>query len=394
MQKPQRYKLNTTSFDYYWKDGIGRNLLKKLNKTLDLAKADEFIPYLFEYDQLADELVHQLHQKIGFVKAQQLVEDFIAQRPIPNKEHEQHLKNFFDGITVAPEWLDRTLIQKGLEFSQRSAISGLVVLRDYCLMGGYESAAINKPLIYTGALKKGAAKRLTETTVFWVDLTKDEGLEVGNPGFNAVIKTRLIHAFSRVNILKSTDWETQKWGIPLNTWDMLATNLGFSLVYMIGLKRMGIVADVQEVKGIFHLWKYVGFLLGIPLHLLPDTEEEAIEALYYWTMTQAEGDADTLLLAKALQEEPVHAFYPKSKIGRKFMREVHLYYNHFLLGDYSCDLLGLDKTTIGNLAALSVLMNKRQAKGLQKGQNRLKAIQKGRAAHERVKQIYLEFNSK
>jgi hypothetical protein len=29
-------------------------------------------------------------------------------------------------------------------------------------MGGFESAAINKPLIFTGALKTGAAKRLVK----------------------------------------------------------------------------------------------------------------------------------------------------------------------------------------------------------------------------------------
>ncbi|ULT29115.1 DUF2236 domain-containing protein [Sphingobacterium sp. E70] len=117
-------------------------------------------------------------------------------------------------------------------------------------------------------------------------MTADQALRKGGIGFEAILLTRCIHSFARLNILKHGDWDTDKWGIPLNTWDMLATNLGFSLVYLIGLKQMKFNLLESEINGIMHLWKYIGSLLGIPLDLLPDTEEEAIKALYYWTMTQ------------------------------------------------------------------------------------------------------------
>ncbi|HBW81055.1 MAG TPA: DUF2236 domain-containing protein, partial [Sphingobacterium sp.] len=65
-------------------------------------------------------------------------------------------------------------------------------------------------------------------------------------------------------MLKHGQWQTEKWGIPLNTWDMLATNLGFSLVYLTGLKRMKFNILKSEVDGLFHVWKFIGTLLGIP----------------------------------------------------------------------------------------------------------------------------------
>src|SRR5690606_24376476 len=150
-----------------------------------------------------------------------------------------------------------------------SGLTGLIVLRDYCLMGGYESSAINKPLIFTGALKKGAVKRLTETVTLWVDITANDALKKGGTGLEAILLTRCIHSFARSNILKHGDWNSDKWGIPLNTWDMLATNIGFSLVYLIGLKQMKFNLLKTEIDGVFHLWRYVGTLLGIPLALLP-----------------------------------------------------------------------------------------------------------------------------
>lgn len=389
-----RYQQNTSSFQYYWNQGIGAELLKKLPSKPVLTQADLLYPYLFQGDAASDQLIEELFDKLGFAQAQNLVKQYIYDPTAVPAAYQGCLANYFQQLQRKPSWLDTTLLKQGLELSQRSGISGLIVLRDYCLMGGYESAAINKPLIYTGALKKGAAKRLTETVEFWVNITATDAFAPQGAGFENIIHTRLIHAYSRVRILQHSDWETHKWGLPLNTWDMLATNLGFSLVFLVGLRQMGIQANEQEIKGLFHLWKYIGYTLGIPLELLPDTEEQAIHALYLWTMTQADGDADSKLLAKALQEEPIAAYYPKHALGRKLMREIHLYYNHFLLGAYSCDILQLDKTRIGKIAHLNILKNRFSAKKMNQAEYREQAILQGRHKHEEVRAIYQTFNAR
>lgn len=391
MKIPERYKINTTSFSYYWTKGIGVKLLDKLPNKPNLADADQYIPLLYQYDEACDRLVEHLHLKIGFTKGQQLIRDYLQGKAIESI-YDKLISDFMNTLAIEPQWLDWQKVQQGIALSQRSGLTGLIVLRDYCLMGGYESSAINKPLIFTGALKKGAVKRLTETVTFWVDITADQALRKGCIGFEAILLTRCIHSFARLNILKHGDWDTDKWGIPLNMWDMLATNLGFSLVYIIGLKQMKFNLLENEINGVMHLWKYIGSLLGIPLDLLPDTEEEAIKALYYWTMTQKEGDQDSIALAQALMEEPVHAAYPTSKFGRKLMREVHLYYNNYLLGNYSCNLLGLEKTTIGKIAYFNILKNKKENSRILRDEVRQQQIRKGRKVHEGIKQIYLKYN--
>jgi len=136
----------------------------------------------------------------------------------------------------------------------------------------------------------------------------------------------------------------------------------------------------------------VSHLLGVPLDLLADNEEEAIEQLYYWTMTQREGDADSKSLAHALQEEPIHAFYPKTALMRKMMREIHLFYNHYLLGDYSCSLLGLSKTTIGRLAVANIWRNRKHEKLIVEGADRQIYIDAGALEQENVRKLYEKFN--
>lgn len=390
---PQRYRTNTSSFQHYWTKGPGIALLHKLGYTPPLKHADQYIPLLFETDDSCDNLVQQLHQHIGFKKGNEEVMRFLKERQHYSGTYAPALQSFFDSFERRPDWVNEELLCIGAELSRRPGISALIVLRDYCLMGGYESSAINKPLIYTGALKKGAVKRLTDTVTFWVNITRPGAFEADGEGFQNVILTRIIHSFSRVNILHSTDWDADKWGMPVNTWDLLATNLGFSLVFIVGLRRMGYAPTAQEVKGLFHFWKYIGYLIGIPLYLLPDTEEQAIEALYYWTMTQADGDEDSKSLALALKEEPVKAFFPPSPLGRMLMKEIHLYYNNFLLGKYSCKLLGLRNTVFGKIAYLNILKNKRQEKKIGLPGYRDRMIRKGSEEQDKVKQIYLKYNN-
>ncbi|MCF3111880.1 DUF2236 domain-containing protein [Niabella sp. CC-SYL272] len=390
METPSRYQVNTTSFDYYWKKGAGRSLLQQLGYIPDIRNADSFKRYLMEWDRDGDTVVQKLYNQLGFATAHAALEAYLNKEEV-SAEAAAVLDCFFSTFETNPSWLDHDKIDKGIELSQRSGIPGLLVLRNYCLMGGYESAAINKPLIYTGALKKGAAKRLTETTLFWIGITRTGTFKEGGHGLFQVLSTRLIHAYSRVSILEKTDWDTAQWGVPLNIWDMLATQLGFSLVFLTGLRRMGFRPSAEETDGLFHLWKYIGYLLGIPLELLPENEPEAIEALYYWTMTQSKGDADSVALAQALISETVTSGFPKSIWARRLMQQLHLFYNYFFLGTYSCRLLQIPKPVVGNIAYFFLWRLRRLERKMSEATFRAKAVRDGGARQARALEIYLKY---
>jgi hypothetical protein len=165
-------------------------------------------------------------------------------------------------------------------------------------------------------------------------------------GFKSAIKVRLMHAYARAAIQKTTGWSNDLWGAPINQSDMVATNLGFSLVFIEGLKRVGLSPSEEEIKGVLHLWKYIGYLMGIPAAYLPDTENEAIKSLYKWTMTQSAADEDTKALAHALMLEPLTASFPKYYWQKKVMIKLHLAYNYYFLGDRACATMALPKTLL------------------------------------------------
>lgn len=341
--KPTRYYFPSPGFSKYWKEGNGKKLALRMEGEFPSpSEIEAHVPLLFEVDTLADAVIREVYQKVGFKTADQWINQLLQNEAVP--EAPACLHQIIKHTLSLPKWVDESLLDAGTQLCRRSGTLGLMVLRNYCLMGGYESAAINKPLVFTGALKKGAAKRLTETTEYWVRIIGENAITNPKIGQKESLKIRLMHAYARVSILDGGKWEEAAWGAPLNQWDMLATNLGFTIVFLDGLRKLGMKITDEEVNGIFHFWKYTGYLLGIPPDILPNSESDAIKAIYSWTITQSPADADTIALAKALSLEPVDGPFPKTKLKKQLVYKIHLGFNRYFLGRFSCETMQLPQT--------------------------------------------------
>ncbi len=388
---PSRFEFPSLGFDSYWKNGRGKYLLKSVSKLPEKKEIEAKIIDLLKVDTIADKVVEEVFLKIGFVKTHQLLNEIFSKgiTNIPNVPISLQL--LFEEVNLEPSWLDWNKIELGAAFCRRSNVLGLIVLRNYSLMGGYESSAINKPLIFTEALKKGAAKRIAETTEFWINVVGKSALKNNQIGFQHTINVRLMHAYARVSILKMPDWKTEKWGLPLNHWDMKATNLGFSIVFLDGLVKLGFRPTNEEIDALFHLWKYIGFLLGIPAEILPNSKDEAISQLYEWTISQPSADEDTIALAQALYIEPTLAKFPKKVWQRKIVQKVNLGYNHYFLEAVSSKRLGLPKTVWKIYPRMIQFFNSRKEFFVQKSPKfKKKSEMKGRKTQIKIGEIIKE----
>ena len=84
----------------------------------------------------------------------------------------------------------------------------------------------------------------------------------------------------RAGLLARPDWRVEQWGIPINQSDTLGTNLLFSIGFIEGSKQWGLRFTHREVDAIIHLWRYIGYLIGIHEDLLPVDEESAQRAIF------------------------------------------------------------------------------------------------------------------
>lgn len=331
--KPQF--LESEHFLQFWNHGNGKALQEWSGADLNLSQFEKFSPLYYKCDVLGDDVVKDIYFKKRFYEASLEIENYLKNGIDFNDPHiPESVKKLFQQIQNVPSWVNWEWIETGAEVCRKGGINSLISLRDYSLMGGYDYAYLNKPLIFTGALKKGAVKRLADTLDFWVNVTRKNALHSQGKGFELCLKTRLIHSYSRLMILENRkDWNTEKYGLPINTWDMCATYIGFSLIFLHGLKKLELEISEEEERGHFHLWKYIGYLIGIPEQYLPNNKKEATEQFYLWTSIQPPSDNDSALLAQSLLDENLDSTILKYQFQRKNLRYLHIGMNWFLLDD-------------------------------------------------------------
>lgn len=319
-------------FKTFWEKGNGKELLDWSGWKPTHENFEKFAHLYYEVDQGADDVVNETYLKLPYNEASAIVGKYTKNKISESEHAPESLKKMFLQMQEIPEWFNPDLANIGARLCMRSGTNALIILRDFTLMGGYDFAYLNKPLIFTGALKKGAVKRLKDTLEFWVHVTREDALKINSEAYQLIVRTRLMHAYARLSIKRKTpDWNYEKWGEPINHWDMIATYTGFSLVTMQGLKKLGVKISAEEELGVYHLWKYIGYLLGIPENYLPDNTKQATEQLYLWSSVQGAGDHDSAMLAHALLQENLTNTIYKFQFQRKLLLKLHKSMNWYLL---------------------------------------------------------------
>ncbi|MGB3622970.1 MAG: oxygenase MpaB family protein [Ketobacter sp.] len=257
------------------------------------------------------------------------------------KDCPQEIQVFFKTLQPAPTWIDFDLIEEGIRFTHSSGLAAGYVLRDLALMGGYLLSGFNQSLIMTGALNKGTSRRIAETGKWWIDCTEPHGLRPQGPGYQSTLNVRLVHSLVRRGLNKRADWDHSHWALPLSQIDMVATYLGFSVVMLVGLRKLGFPILPRESTAVIHLWSYACWLMGVEEQWLVKSEAEGFVLLNHTYMTQSKPDENSKELAEALSKEPLERTYPRfERAQRKLSYHLHLGMSRYFLGREKMQQLG------------------------------------------------------
>lgn len=261
-------------------------------------KADRLVPFFLKTDELADEVV-AVTAGLTRERAQQLVDQSLSNTAEPGSvfaalsQHNNHV----------PFWVDRARCDRGGAVIIRAGLlSGVALMgslaKSYCSSGG------NKPLIVSGALINQTGERLARTAEFIRVLCQKGALLPGAPGLRAVVQVRLAHAHVRRACLRSGTWPTERWGHPINQADMAATILLFSEQLVRNIRAVGGVVSESEESDVLHLWRYIGYLIGVDAQLLCAEIAESHTLADLITCIDAGPDEDSRKLIKALFTPP------------------------------------------------------------------------------------------
>ena len=127
---------NSPHFKNYWEKGNGKELLDWANIKPNPETFQKFAPLYHQVDDLGDEVVKETYLKLPYQEASSLIKKYSVEPISENTPVSENLKKFFLQMQETPVWFDENLANKGARFCMRTGANGLIILRDFTLMGG------------------------------------------------------------------------------------------------------------------------------------------------------------------------------------------------------------------------------------------------------------------
>ncbi|WP_433803146.1 oxygenase MpaB family protein [Actinomycetospora sp. CA-084318] len=183
------------------------------------------------------------------------------------------LRAFVADLEREPAWLDRDLLERGAAVYRRMGRTRDDVLLALALIGGYRYEGPADLLVATGGLTgRAAMRRLGETLVWGRAVSAPGAMLRGGEGFRLTAHVRAMHAVVDDRFARSPEWDTARYGRPVNRSDLAGTLALFSATAMLGARVLGRRIPRADSDAVMHLWRYVGFLLGVDEDWLFTTE--------------------------------------------------------------------------------------------------------------------------
>ena len=237
------------------------------------ALADRYIRHTLVGDPPADALVAAL-APYGQEQAHRYIEAGMERDSAALRQAPAAVREFFDAISIPPAWFDPQYVIPGARayFLNWDVFIGAHVLS--VLVEGF-SSLISKSFFMTGRLTDYGVRRLRQNNRHVIEICMPGGLERDGDGWKLSVRVKLVHAQVRKLLRESGDWDEAAWGTPLHMGHMAYAAAAFSALLLRRVRMLGVKLNAEESDSFIHLWRYVGWLFGVPEELLFRNEAEA-----------------------------------------------------------------------------------------------------------------------
>ncbi len=310
--------------------------------------ATNYVRHTYVGDPAADELMATL-SGFGHLEIRQHLQAGMDEDEAAMKNAPAAVKEFFDGITP-PDWVDTAEFAPGIRMFHRNSKVILASFVAGVLIEGFMTN-ISKSFFITGRVRDQGVRRLQQNNRHLVESFIPGGLDRHGDGWKLSVRIRLIHAQVRRLLMHSDDWDLEAWGLPIN-----AANLGFALTafsarLLAHMKRLGASYTKEEASSFMAVWRYVGYLMGIPETILFRDEEEALKLFEIGNLCEPEPGIESIAMANSLvNSAPLLAEMTDPEVRRKFSKYIYGV-SRAVIGNKLADQLNYPRTpTLGVLA--------------------------------------------
>lgn len=258
------------------------------------------------------------------------------------------LREFFALVEATPEWVDHDLLAEGARVYRRLGRSAADVLLQLSLIGGYRFGGPTDLLVATGGLTGDTTmRRLGETQQWGIAVSEPDAMRRDGDGWRLTVHVRVMHALVNHRFREPGRWDVERWGLPINQTDQAATLGLFDATLLIGARALGCRVTREDSRAVMHLWRYIGWLMGLDDQWLVDSERERHRLDYHLLLAQDDvTPAGRELAASIVETQPRLHYRRLGWFHRRYQRERLLSMLRVFLGKQGLADLGLPRRPV------------------------------------------------
>ena len=261
--------------------------------------ADKYIAHTHIGDPVAEAMTEDLaefsaEESRGLIEAAMNEEGEEALRDAP-----ESLRKFFRDAETPPEWLDYSRFAPAVRMFHRNSRVILVAFVAGVLIEGF-TTNIAKSFLITGRLRDQGVRRLGQNNRHMIDIFLPGGLYRDGDGWKLSARIRIVHARTRYLLNNSEEWDTEAWGIPISTAHLGFAISAFSARLLKHMKTLGAVYNDKEYESFMDVWRYSGYLMGIPESILFHGGDDALKLYDIGLMCEPAYQIESIVMANSL----------------------------------------------------------------------------------------------
>ena len=240
--------------------------------------ADKYIAHTHVGDPLGEEMTDDL-SKFKPEEASILIQSAMDNEGEEAlREAPASLQKLFKEAETLPEWLDYSAFAPGVRMFHRNSQVILAAFVAGVLIEGF-TTNVAKSFFITGRVRDQGVRRLGQNNRHMIEIFLPGGLYRDGDGWKLSVRIRIVHAQLRHLLNRSEEWDTEAWGAPISAAHLGYAISAFSARLLKHMKTLGAQYNDEEYDSFMAVWRYSGYLMGIPETIL---FRDANEALRLW----------------------------------------------------------------------------------------------------------------
>ncbi len=306
------------------------------------AAGSTWLAAMWQADALADAVVNDPTGRGAARTVRTLMTEGLAAVTDP----EPSVQALLEQLTDEPAWLDRDRLDRASDVLVRYGAQWGLVLGAASLLAGADNWIAAKPLLLTGRYGDQPAVRSIEVGEWLSRVVAPGGMAIDAPGFQHTVRVRMIHAHVRRHIRTHAEWDEAAWGVPIPQPYMAFTLAEFGHISLAAMAALGVRLRDSELADVYHLWRYVGHVIGVDPALNPVDESDHIRIEELYHLTSPGPDQYSREFCRALTEDylapQLATMLPGPARFREDVARRTMYgMSRVFLGDRAADALGV-----------------------------------------------------